>query len=71
MGACHWDRSGFEGPWTEQPLKFDNAYFTEVGFFRRLLLLSFLGSTSLQRQPLLCPLATFVSWTILLNTQSR
>lgn len=27
QGRGHKDRSGFEGPWTEQPLKFDNTYF--------------------------------------------
>lgn len=30
VGSCHADRSGFEGPWTEAPLKFDNSYFTEL-----------------------------------------
>mmetsp|Transcript_26956 Transcript_26956/g.56797 ORF Transcript_26956/g.56797 Transcript_26956/m.56797 type:complete len:280 (-) Transcript_26956:435-1274(-) len=27
LGRCHADRSGFEGPWTENPLKFDTSYF--------------------------------------------
>ena len=27
VGSCHLDRSGFDGPWTEEPLKFDNTYF--------------------------------------------
>mmetsp|Transcript_11905 Transcript_11905/g.18324 ORF Transcript_11905/g.18324 Transcript_11905/m.18324 type:complete len:282 (-) Transcript_11905:2690-3535(-) len=30
VGKCHADRSGFEGAWTEAPLKFDNSYFTEL-----------------------------------------
>ena len=30
VGRCHLDRSGFDGPWTENPLEFDNSYFTEV-----------------------------------------
>eukprot|EP00244_Chara_vulgaris_P004956 TRINITY_DN19_c0_g4_i4.p1 TRINITY_DN19_c0_g4~~TRINITY_DN19_c0_g4_i4.p1 ORF type:complete len:247 (+),score=41.99 TRINITY_DN19_c0_g4_i4:255-995(+) len=30
LGRCHKDRSGFEGPWTTEPLVFDNSYFTEL-----------------------------------------
>jgi catalase (peroxidase I) len=30
VGRCHLDRSGFDGPWTDEPLKFDNTYFTEL-----------------------------------------
>lgn len=30
VGRCHLERSGFDGAWTEQPLKFDNSYFTEL-----------------------------------------
>jgi L-ascorbate peroxidase len=30
LGRCHKERSGFEGPWTKNPLKFDNTYFTEL-----------------------------------------
>lgn len=30
LGGCHADRSGFEGMWTAQPLKFDNAYFKDI-----------------------------------------
>lgn len=27
LGRCHKTRSGFDGPWTNNPLKFDNQYF--------------------------------------------
>eukprot|EP00008_Paramoeba_atlantica_P010486 CAMPEP_0201492038 /NCGR_PEP_ID=MMETSP0151_2-20130828/32033_1 /ASSEMBLY_ACC=CAM_ASM_000257 /TAXON_ID=200890 /ORGANISM="Paramoeba atlantica, Strain 621/1 / CCAP 1560/9" /LENGTH=398 /DNA_ID=CAMNT_0047878687 /DNA_START=52 /DNA_END=1248 /DNA_ORIENTATION=+ len=27
LGRCHRTRSGFDGPWTRNPLKFDNQYF--------------------------------------------
>ncbi|KAJ9565427.1 hypothetical protein OSB04_001393 [Centaurea solstitialis] len=30
LGSCHKDRSGFEGPWTSNPLVFDNSYFIEL-----------------------------------------
>ena len=30
VGKCHADRSGFDGPWTEDPYKFDNTYFKEM-----------------------------------------
>lgn len=30
VGACHLDRSGFDGPWTADKLKFDNSYFTDM-----------------------------------------
>ena len=30
VGKCHADRSGFSGKWTENHLKFDNSYFTEM-----------------------------------------
>jgi len=29
-GRCHVDRSGFEGPWTADPLRFDNSYFVDM-----------------------------------------
>ncbi|CAE8643419.1 unnamed protein product [Polarella glacialis] len=30
VGHCHLERSGFQGAWTEAPLKFDNSYFKEL-----------------------------------------
>ncbi|KAL6959913.1 L-ascorbate peroxidase 3 [Sarracenia purpurea var. burkii] len=30
LGRAHPERSGFEGPWTKDPLKFDNSYFMEL-----------------------------------------
>lgn len=30
LGRAHPERSGFEGPWTREPLKFDNSYFVEL-----------------------------------------
>eukprot|EP00915_Cephaloidophora_sp_WS-2016_P000172 GHVH01000263.1.p1 GENE.GHVH01000263.1~~GHVH01000263.1.p1 ORF type:complete len:227 (+),score=26.91 GHVH01000263.1:239-919(+) len=30
LGRCHLNRSGFEGPWTDEPLVFDNSYFRDL-----------------------------------------
>lgn len=30
VGRCHAVRSGFDGPWTRNPLQFDNAYFKHL-----------------------------------------
>jgi len=30
LGRCHITRSGFDGPWTSHPLRFDNEYFTNL-----------------------------------------
>ena len=30
LGRCHRTRSGYDGPWTQNPLKFDNSYFSNL-----------------------------------------
>jgi len=30
LGRCHVARSGFDGPWTSHPLRFDNEYFVNL-----------------------------------------
>lgn len=30
LGSAHKERSGFEGPWTKEPTKFDNSFFQEI-----------------------------------------
>jgi hypothetical protein len=30
LGSCHLVRSGFDGPWTRNPLKFDNTFFKNL-----------------------------------------
>ena len=30
LGRCHFVRSGYDGPWTHNPLKFDNEYFRNL-----------------------------------------
>ncbi|KAI3886258.1 hypothetical protein MKX03_007978 [Papaver bracteatum] len=30
LGRAHKERSGFDGQWTKEPLKFDNSYFVEL-----------------------------------------
>jgi hypothetical protein len=30
LGRCHSVRSGFDGPWTDQPLRFNNDYFKNL-----------------------------------------
>jgi len=32
LGRCHLVRSGYDGPWTRNPLKFDNAFFKNLIF---------------------------------------
>ena len=30
VGSCHETRSGFDGPWTSDPVQFDNEYFRNL-----------------------------------------
>lgn len=30
LGRAHKERSGYEGPWTKQPVVFDNSYYVEI-----------------------------------------
>ncbi len=30
LGRCHVVRSGYDGPWTRNPLRFDNQYFRNL-----------------------------------------
>ena len=30
ISSCHRVRSGYEGPWTRNPLKFDNSFFKNL-----------------------------------------
>lgn len=32
LGRCHMARSGYDGPWTRNPLKFDNGFFKNLMF---------------------------------------
>ncbi|KAF9675235.1 hypothetical protein SADUNF_Sadunf09G0011000 [Salix dunnii] len=54
LGRCHKERSGFEGPWTANPLIFDNSYFKCVPLFSNAEpLLSFLELLSGEKEGLL------------------
>jgi len=41
IGKCHKERSGYEGPWTFEPLVFQNAFFL-VNIKTRILIYNFL-----------------------------
>lgn len=30
LGRCHKERSGYDGPWVDHPIKFSNEYFEEL-----------------------------------------
>ncbi|MCO5588475.1 hypothetical protein L7F22_042432 [Adiantum nelumboides] len=55
LGRCHKDRSGFEGAWTENPLRFDNSYFKELVASEREGLLQLPSNKALVEDPKFCP----------------
>ncbi|KMT00763.1 hypothetical protein BVRB_9g220450 [Beta vulgaris subsp. vulgaris] len=56
LGRCHKDRSGFEGPWTSNPLIFDNSYFTELLTGEKEGLLQLPSDKALLSDPVFRPL---------------
>lgn len=57
LGRCHKERSGFEGPWTTNPLCFDNSYFTELFSGEKEGLLQLPSDKALIEDPKLRPFA--------------
>ncbi|KAI3812150.1 hypothetical protein L1987_16856 [Smallanthus sonchifolius] len=55
LGRAHADRSGFEGPWTREPLKFDNSYFVELLKGESEGLLKLPTDIALLDDPVFCP----------------
>jgi L-ascorbate peroxidase len=56
IGAAHKERSGFEGPWTSNPLIFDNSYFTELLTGEKEGLLQLPSDKALLSDPVFRPL---------------
>ncbi|KAM7280773.1 hypothetical protein ACFE04_007907 [Oxalis oulophora] len=56
LGRCHKERSGFEGPWTANPLIFDNSYFKELLNGEKEGLLQLPSDKSLLSDPAFRPL---------------
>ncbi|KAH0454906.1 hypothetical protein IEQ34_016830 [Dendrobium chrysotoxum] len=56
LGRCHKERSGFEGPWTSNPLIFDNSYFTELLTGEKEGLLQLPSDKALLTDPVFRPL---------------
>ena len=46
VGRCHLSRSGFDGPWTHTPLKFNNEYFRNLIELECILDLGLIGTIS-------------------------
>ncbi|EXB37689.1 L-ascorbate peroxidase 2 [Morus notabilis] len=55
-GRCHKDRSGFEGPWTTNPLIFDNSYFKELLSGEKEGLIQLPSDKALLEDPIFRPL---------------
>ncbi|XP_057782725.1 L-ascorbate peroxidase, cytosolic-like [Salvia miltiorrhiza] len=55
LGRCHKERSGFEGPWTANPLIFDNSYFKELLAGEREGLLQLPSDKALLSDPVFRP----------------
>lgn len=56
LGRAHKERSGFEGPWTSNPLIFDNSYFTELLTGEKEGLLQLPSDKALLTDPVFRPL---------------
>ncbi|CAN6576493.1 unnamed protein product [Malus baccata var. baccata] len=56
LGRCHKERSGFEGPWTTNPLIFDNSYFKELLNGEKEGLLQLPSDKALLEDPVFRPL---------------
>ncbi|KAF2542510.1 hypothetical protein F2Q68_00033026 [Brassica cretica] len=56
LGRCHKERSGFEGPWTQNPLIFDNSYFKELLSGEKEGLLQLPTDKALLEDPIFRPL---------------
>ncbi|KAI3986154.1 hypothetical protein MKX01_004298 [Papaver californicum] len=56
LGRCHKERSGFEGPWTFNPLIFDNSYFKELLSGEKEGLLQLPSDKALLTDPVFRPL---------------
>jgi catalase (peroxidase I) len=51
LGSCHQSRSGFDGPWTTNPLKFDNEYFKNLLNYKWLPKTNANGTTQYYDEP--------------------
>lgn len=54
LGKAHKDRSGFEGSWTKDPLKFDNSYYVELLKGEERGLLKLPTDKALVEDPIFC-----------------